>query len=99
MAIRNRQFEIRNCAMEVEKHQEKRAAKKVTKTKEKSQFVWLGTYITLAVIFLGAYVLIRFDVIAIPDNYHDLLQKFSLAGFFGILILSASKIIEIIIVK
>jgi small-conductance mechanosensitive channel len=78
----------------------KKQNKPVKKEDQKRRpFVWLGTYITVALICIAAYLLIRLEVVAIPRTYRDVLQKLSLAGFFTILILSASKIIEIIILK
>src|SRR5437868_637187 len=82
--------------MEVKKQQKPGVAKAV-KTKE--HFVWLGSYITIACICIAIYFLIRFNVIFIPGGYHDVLQKLSIAGFFAILILSASKSAEILILK
>src|SRR4051812_46861657 len=84
--------------MEVKKHNHS-AASKGTNPQQRTEFLWLGSYISAAIIFLACYVLIRFDVITVPFRYHDTLQKLSLAGFFGILILSASKLIEIIIIR
>jgi small-conductance mechanosensitive channel len=63
------------------------------------QFVWLGTYITLAVIFISVYFLLKLDIISIPANYVEVSRKLSLAGFLAILILSAAKTFEIVIVR
>jgi small-conductance mechanosensitive channel len=82
--------------MEV-KPQQKSPVKKPIKPK--TQFVWLGSYLTIACICISAYFLIRLNVLAIPGKYHDIFQKLSLAGFLAILILSASKFLEILILK
>jgi small-conductance mechanosensitive channel len=82
--------------MEVKK-QQKPDTRKPIKTKE--HFVWLGSYITVACICIVVYFFIRFNVITIPGRYHDMLQKLSLAGFLAILILSISKLAEILILK
>lgn len=67
--------------------------------KPKTQFVWLGSYITIALICISVYLLIQYNVVEIPLKYRDTLSKLSLACFFGVLILSASKLVEIFIVR
>jgi small-conductance mechanosensitive channel len=74
-------------------------SKQVAKTKPARQFFWLGSYITIALIFLAAYFIIRFQLIYIAEKYADIARKISLAGFFSILILTISKTIEIVIVR
>jgi small-conductance mechanosensitive channel len=81
--------------MDVKK--QKKTAKKAVKPEK--HFVWLSAYITVATLCLASYFLIRFNIIFIAGRYHDIVLKLSLAGFFAILILSASKFIEIIIIK
>lgn len=65
----------------------------------KNQFIWLGSYITALLICLAVYVLLHFNVIKIYSRYDDLVEKLAQAGFFGVLVLTASKTIEILIVK
>jgi len=80
--------------MEVEKK-----SKQAPKPKPAKQFIWLGSYITIGLIFLAAYFMLRFNIVFIPEKYHDVAGKISLAGFFSILILTISKTIEILIVR
>jgi small-conductance mechanosensitive channel len=82
--------------MEVKKQQKSQTRKNM---KPKAHFLWLGSYITIALICIVVYLFIRINVISINGTYHDLLQKLSLAGFFAVLILSASKFAEIIILR
>jgi small-conductance mechanosensitive channel len=82
--------------MEVKSHQKssvKQSAKK------KTQFVWLGSYITAAVICVAAYLLINFNVIPVTGRLHVALLKLSLALFLAIIVLSISKFAEILILK
>src|SRR5438105_3820138 len=81
--------------MEVKK--EKTQAKKTVK--RENHFVWLGSYIIVACICITSYFLIRFNVISVGDKYHNAIEKISLAGFLSVLILTAAKFAEIIIIK
>lgn len=83
--------------MDVKKEEVGEAKRK--KLRSKSQFVWLGTYVTVALVCLALYFLDRLNVISFPGKWHDLLLKVSLAGFFAILILTVSKTAEIIIAR
>jgi small-conductance mechanosensitive channel len=63
--------------------------------KKDTSFIWLGTYITIAAIALTFFILFRLHVFDLLGKYRALLQKFSLAVFFGVIILSVAKFIEI----
>ena len=64
-----------------------------------TSFIWLGTYITIAVIALAFFILFRLHVFDLLGKYRALLQKLSLAVFFGVIILAVAKFIEISIRK
>ena len=80
--------------MDVDKKSEQ-----LQKPKPARQFLWLGSYITIALVFLAAYFIIRFQILNISEKYGEIARKISLAGFFSVLILTISKTIEILIVK
>ncbi|MGN6530710.1 MAG: mechanosensitive ion channel family protein [Ginsengibacter sp.] len=85
--------------MEVNQNQKQEIDKKADKIKKKSSFIWLGTYITVALISIGAYILFRIHVLDVFGKYRMTLQKLSLAIFFAVLILSATKLVELEIQK
>ena len=85
--------------MEVKQNQQAEIAKRSKKTKKKSSFIWLSTYITVAIISLTAYILFRLHSFDLLGQYRLLLQKFALAIFFAVLILAATKFIELAIQK
>lgn len=85
--------------MEVNQNQKEEINKKADKIKKKSSFIWLGSYITVALISLTAYILFRLHVFDLLGTYRVTLQKLSLAIFFAVLILSATKLIELEIQK
>ncbi len=85
--------------MEVNQNQKEEINKKADKIKKKSSFIWLGSYITVALISLTAYILFRLHVFDLLGKYRMTLQKLSLAIFFAVLILSATKLIELEIQK
>lgn len=85
--------------MDVNKDQKHEIERKAEKKKKKYSFIWLGTYITIALISLAAFILFRLHVFDILGKYRVLLQKLSLAIFFAVLIMSATKIIELVIHK
>jgi small-conductance mechanosensitive channel len=62
-----------------------------------SKFIWLGSYITAAVIFLAAHILFRLHALNVLGKYRPLLEKLSLALFLGVLVLAAAKFIELLI--
>lgn len=67
--------------------------------KKDTSFIWLGTYIIIAAIALTFFILFRLHVFDLLGKYRVLLQKLSLAVFFGVIILSVAKFIEISIRK
>ena len=67
--------------------------------KKDTSFIWLGTYIIIAAIALTSFILFRLHVFDLLGKYRALLQKLSLAVFFGVIILSVAKFIEISIRK
>lgn len=67
--------------------------------KKDTSFIWLGTYIIIAAIALTFFILFRLHVFDLLGKYRALLQKLSLAVFFGVIILSVAKFIEISIRK
>jgi small-conductance mechanosensitive channel len=81
--------------MEVKQNQKKEIEHKSNKIKKKSSFIWLGTYITVALISLTAYILFRLHTFDLLGEYRFLLKKLSLAVFFAVLILSAAKLIQL----
>ncbi len=85
--------------MEVKGNQEKKIAQKTNSIKKKSSFIWLGGYIVMAVIAVTFYILFRLHIFDLLGKYQVLLQKLSLAIFFAVVILSATKIIELVIHK
>lgn len=85
--------------MEVNQNQKEEIDKKADKIKKKSSFIWLGSYITVGLISMTAYILFRLHVFDLLGKYRMTLQKLSLAIFFAVLILSATKLIELQIQK
>ncbi len=85
--------------MEINNHQPHlRLARKEKTSESRKKYMWIGSYIIIALAFLTAYILLRHDLISI-ERYHKQLQKSSLAGFLATLILLGSKFIQAIIVK
>lgn len=78
-------------------NQEKEIHQKTTKPEK--QFIWLGSYIIIACAFLASFLLVKYNVLSISPDYKDTVQKISLAGFLSVVILTVSKLIEIIILK
>jgi small-conductance mechanosensitive channel len=88
--------------MDVKKHQEKSTHRRKSPSnnqEEKKGKVWVGSYIILGLAFLAFHFLLQFRVFEIFGKYRDTLVKFSMAAFIGVLILAASKVLEIIIRK
>ena len=85
--------------MKVNTNQAKEISEKATQIKKKSSFIWLGTYIIIAVVSLVAYFLFRLHTFDLLGKYRVLLQKLSLAVFFAVIVLSAGKFIELLIHK
>ena len=85
--------------MHVKENQQKEIAQKTNSVKKKSSFIWLGGYTLVAVIAITFYILFRLQVFDLLGKYRVLLQKLSLAIFFAVVILSATKIIDLVIHK
>lgn len=85
--------------MQINKNQKTELEKKDGKIKKKPSFIWLGTYITISLIALAAYILLRLHVFDILGYFHLILQKFSLAVFIAVVILAISKFVEVLIHK
>lgn len=83
--------------MQINKNQKAEIEKKNSKIKKKSSFIWLGTYVTIALIALAAYILLRLHLFDILGAFHFILQKFSLAVFFAVVVLAIGKLIEVLI--
>jgi small-conductance mechanosensitive channel len=77
----------------------KKAASVKRSTHKKRKIVWLGSYAVIALICIAGYALLRFYFKDAAGKYNDVLQKVSLAGFFAVLILSASKFTELLILQ
>jgi small-conductance mechanosensitive channel len=88
---------MQSTPMEVKKNQQ--LPEQAKTLKPKNHFIWLGTYAAIAFVFLALYLLLRFNVFTLSRSYQQLTQKISLAIFLGVLILSASKGIQLIILK
>ncbi|MGN6249402.1 MAG: mechanosensitive ion channel family protein [Ginsengibacter sp.] len=85
--------------MKINKNQKTEIENKTDKIKKKSSFIWLGTYVTIALIALAAYILLRLHLFDILGKFHLILQKFSLAVFFAVVVLAIGKLIEVLIHK
>ena len=85
--------------MKVKQNQKAELEKKAKKIKKKTSFIWLGTYVLISLIAIGAYVLLRLHVFDILGNFHFILQKFSLAVFFAVIVLALGKFVEVMIHK
>lgn len=83
--------------MEVNADQKKDLIEKSRKSSRKSVKIWLGSYITVAAIAIGLYILFRLHVFDLLGSYRRILQRLSLAIFFAVLILAAGKLIELTI--
>ena len=82
--------------MEVKTHPEHTAHDKHV---PRSKFVWLSSYILAATICLVLYFFLRFHILNIAGKYHSLLQKLSLAAFFVTLVLFASRLTQVLIIR
>src|SRR6187397_2179364 len=77
----------------------KRKEKPAQPEKQGSHKIWIGTYLFLLLACIATYFLLKLDVFEIFGSYRDTTQKILLGGIFGILILLASKITELLIEK
>jgi small-conductance mechanosensitive channel len=82
--------------MKMDIHEQAHPAPKKTQQREK---VWLGSYLTLLLIFLATWLLLKLHVFAVFGNYTLILQKLSLGGFFSCIILFLSKFLQLIILR
>src|SRR5690349_14918136 len=73
--------------------------KKGSKKDRKIQRIWIAGYLFGAFIFISVYLLLKLDVFEIFGDYQIIAQKFSLGGFFSVLILAFAKWLEMAIVK
>lgn len=67
------------------------------KAGERRRFLWLGTYIIVALVCIAAYFLLHTHVFVLPETYHNKVEKACMAGFLGTLILCFSKFVQIVI--
>jgi small-conductance mechanosensitive channel len=85
--------------MDFNKDQKKDIHEKAEKMKKKNSFIWLGSYIVIAVIAIVFYFLFGFHIFDLLGTYRLKLKNLSLAVFLGVLILIFAKFIEIRIKK
>jgi small-conductance mechanosensitive channel len=87
--------------MDIEKNskKEKTVSKASAEKKAEKQKVWVGSYITLGVIFIAAYLLLRLQAFEVFGKYRDTLEKISLAAFVTMVILTVIKVAELFIYK
>jgi small-conductance mechanosensitive channel len=85
--------------MDFNKDQKKDIHQKAEKMKKKNSFIWLGSYIVIAVIAIVFYFLFGFHIFDLLGTYRLKLKNLSLAVFLGVLILIFAKFIEIRIKK
>ena len=95
----NGELRYEEIKMDIRKTREiYKAAGVVHSGKAKHKF-WLGSYIVIALLFLAAYFLFKLDVFNFFGEYHILVQKIALGGFFSVLILACAKMIEIFVLR
>ena len=85
--------------MKINKNQKAEIEQKESKIKKKSSFIWLGTYITISLIALATYILLRLHIFDVLGKYRLQFQKISLAVFFAVVVLAIGKLIEVAIQK
>lgn len=85
--------------MKINQNQEADIDKKESKIKKQNSFIWLGTYITISVLALAAYILFRLHIFDLLGTYRLLLQRLSLATFFAVVVLALGKFVEVLIHK
>src|SRR6185295_17015836 len=85
--------------MDIKKsHQQFKSLKKISlEEMETRHKVWIGSYSFFALVFLAAYFLLRLHVFNVFGNYLSLLQKISLGGFFGIVILMIGRFVDMMV--
>lgn len=85
--------------MDVDQNQKVAIEEKYPLDRKKSSFIWLGTYMIIAVISIASFVLFQLHVFDLLGKYRLLLQKVSLAVFFAVLVLAASRLLKLAIQK
>jgi hypothetical protein len=65
--------------MKINQNQQADIEKKESKIKRHSSTLWLGTYITISLFALAAYVLLKLHIFDLLGKYRILLQRLSLA--------------------
>jgi small-conductance mechanosensitive channel len=85
--------------MKINQNQVAELERKNSKIKKKASFIWLGTYVTISLVALAAYILLRLHLFDILGKFHLILQKFSLAVFFAVVVLAIGKLVEVLIHK
>jgi small-conductance mechanosensitive channel len=63
-------------------------------TTESTNVIWVWSYVVLALVFLGAYLLLRLHIWEVFGSYLPVLKKICLGGFFVFLILTIARVIE-----
>lgn len=61
--------------------------------------VWVGTYAVLAAAFMATFLLLKLSVFQVLQGYRDIAAKVALAGFFAMVILAFTKLVEGIIIR
>lgn len=74
-------------------------AEKATTKNLRYKNIWFGTWLSLALIFITVYFLLRLSIFHVFGDYLELIKKALLGAFFSSLILAISKILEKIILK
>lgn len=87
--------------MDIRKQSEDlKSLRKLEHTQKKGMHkMWLGGYIILALALLVLYFLFRIRFFEVFGTYLHLIQKITLGSFVGMLILIASKLVEMIVLK
>jgi small-conductance mechanosensitive channel len=87
--------------MDVKKTKDQQPASKQARVDEikAGHKYWLGGYIFIALLCLGAYLLLQLKVFDVFGSRLQLYRKISLGAFFSFLVLIIGRIIEILITK
>ena len=72
---------------------------KPTDTGDRPRKLWIGTYVTIALISLAAWLLLRLKVFEIFGTWLVLLKKLSLGVLFASLVMIVTKTAEGIVLK
>jgi small-conductance mechanosensitive channel len=85
--------------MKIDQNQVADADNKESQIKKQNSFIWFGTYITISLLALTAYILFRLHIFDLLGTYRLLLQRLSLATFFAVVVLALAKFVEVLIHK